>query len=97
MQYSDLFGLMDGRDAEWSKIPRYQRAGSAAYSVGFRITAIHQTKQKCCTGAGTELLYRFEFSWNITAPNFQISDAVLQSPLDPSIAKVNALRFGHLG
>ena len=70
MQYSDLFGLMDGRDAEWSKIPRYQRAGSAAYSVDFRITAIHQTKQKCCTGAGTELLYRFEFSCNIYGLKF---------------------------
>jgi len=22
-----------------------------------------KTKQKCCTGARTELLYRFEFSW----------------------------------
>jgi len=35
-----------------------------------------KTKQKCCTGARTELLYRFEFSCKTTSTDFAKSSFV---------------------
>jgi len=37
--------------------------GQAQLLAQLASTSRQSIKQKCCTGARTELLYRFEFSW----------------------------------